>query len=58
MTDILTHIKQRAAGLDEHAQKRIDLDLIRIEAGAIREVAPYLLQKSYQQAIVVADTIT
>ncbi|NHN29059.1 sn-glycerol-1-phosphate dehydrogenase [Paenibacillus agricola] len=58
MTDLLTRIKQKAAGLDEHAQQRINLDRITIEAGALQEVAPYLLQKSYQQAIIVADATT
>ncbi|NOU98057.1 iron-containing alcohol dehydrogenase [Paenibacillus sp. LMG 31456] len=58
MTDILTKIKLAAAGCDENVLKAIDLDLIRIEAGAILEVASYLQGKHYRKVIIAADSIT
>jgi glycerol-1-phosphate dehydrogenase [NAD(P)+] len=58
MTDILTKIKQAAAGLDERTRKEIDLDRIVIESGAISFVASYLEEKSYKKVSIVADTHT
>jgi glycerol-1-phosphate dehydrogenase [NAD(P)+] len=58
MTDILDKIKQAARGLDEEAQSAIEIDQLRIEAGAITHVAPYLQAKSYKNVTLVADANT
>ena len=58
MTDLLTNIQEVAAGLDERARQRVELDLIRIESGALKEAAPYLASKSYHSAVVAADANT
>lgn len=57
MNDILSKIKQKAAEAHHPVTQRI-LDVIRIEAGALREAAQYIAQKEYASVIVVADANT
>jgi glycerol-1-phosphate dehydrogenase [NAD(P)+] len=56
--DILAKIKQAAAEGEDHSLKEIDLERIVIEAGAIEQVVPYLLEKNYKKVILVADQNT
>ncbi|MFD0678019.1 MULTISPECIES: sn-glycerol-1-phosphate dehydrogenase [unclassified Paenibacillus] len=58
MTDVLTKIKKAAAGCDERVLQAIDLDLIKIDTGAILEVAPYLQSKGYWKISIAADATT
>ncbi|MBP1996633.1 sn-glycerol-1-phosphate dehydrogenase [Paenibacillus eucommiae] len=58
ITALLAEIKLAAAGSKDHARKAIELDLIKIEPGAIQKVAPYLGSKSYQKISIVADVTT
>src|SRR5690349_20545940 len=56
--DILAKIKKAAALGNEPSLKVIDLERIVIEAGAIEQTVPYLLEKSYKKVILVVDENT
>ncbi|UVI31812.1 sn-glycerol-1-phosphate dehydrogenase [Paenibacillus spongiae] len=60
MTDILSSIKKQAAAAAESGLDLAVLDMgpVRIDSGAIREVAPYLTAKGYRHVSVVSDSIT
>lgn len=58
MVDLLEKIKKATEGCEASVRQAIDLDLIKIESGAIQEVASYLVGKSYRQVSIVADSIT
>lgn len=58
MTDILTSMKQRTSELNENIRQRIELDMIKIESKALREMTPYLAQKSYRNVMIAADRTT
>ncbi|MGO4544566.1 sn-glycerol-1-phosphate dehydrogenase [Paenibacillus sp. 2TAB23] len=58
MSTLIQRIKQIAAGFDADTLRSIEIEPLRIEAGAINEVAPYLKEKNYAQVIIAADAIT
>ena len=57
MSDLLARIKQQAAGLPE-LKNLEDVDIIRIEAGAVAAIPAYLEQKGWSKIILVADDNT
>jgi glycerol-1-phosphate dehydrogenase [NAD(P)+] len=56
--DILSRIKQNTEALHPATKGNIDIDEIRIEAGALCRAAQYIAQKAYSCVIVVADATT
>ncbi|WP_141506210.1 sn-glycerol-1-phosphate dehydrogenase [Paenibacillus luteus] len=58
MSSLIQRVKQIAAGFDAETLRSIEIDPLRIEAGAINEVAPYLKEKQYAQVVIAADSIT
>jgi glycerol-1-phosphate dehydrogenase [NAD(P)+] len=51
-------VKKLAAGFDEETLRSIEINPLRVEAGAIQEVAPYLKEQHYSRVIIAADAIT
>jgi glycerol-1-phosphate dehydrogenase [NAD(P)+] len=58
MTDIWTRMKKAAAGTEEEGIITNNLYPIIVESGAISQVAAFMLDKSYQRVVVVADANT
>lgn len=44
--------------LDNTERQSLGMDVISIEAGAIKQVAPYVLQRQFQKVMLVVDSIT
>lgn len=56
MTDLLSNIRSLAAGLPVHQHANLDeVDSVRIQAGALREVAGYLETKQWTVVVIVVD---
>jgi glycerol-1-phosphate dehydrogenase [NAD(P)+] len=58
MTNIWDRMKEAAKGTDEVGITTEDIYPIIVEAGAIRQVAAFLLNKSYRKVAIVADATT
>ncbi|MBD0382275.1 sn-glycerol-1-phosphate dehydrogenase [Paenibacillus sedimenti] len=58
MTQLLNRIQQSITGLDEEIQRRIHLQEIRIEAGALHQAANYTADQAFRSVIVAADAAT
>ncbi|WP_053377020.1 sn-glycerol-1-phosphate dehydrogenase [Paenibacillus sp. FJAT-27812] len=58
MPSLIDKVKKLAAGFDEETLRSIEINPLRVEAGAIQEVAPYLKEQQYSRVIIAADAIT
>ncbi|OBZ13047.1 sn-glycerol-1-phosphate dehydrogenase [Bacillus sp. FJAT-26390] len=58
MSSLIDKVKKLAAGFDEETLRSIEINPLRVEAGAIQEVAPYLKEQQYSRVIIAADAIT
>ncbi|RED66373.1 sn-glycerol-1-phosphate dehydrogenase [Cohnella lupini] len=58
MSELLAKIKRKAAVLDHRSRQAVDLDKIMIEAGALKEIAPYLEEKALRTIAIAVDALT
>jgi glycerol-1-phosphate dehydrogenase [NAD(P)+] len=58
LSSLIDKVKKLAAGFDEETLRSIEINPLRVEAGVIHEVAPYLKDQQYSRVIIAADAIT
>lgn len=58
MMDWMANLKQKTVRLDSCKRENIELDAIKIEAGALSAATPYVRQKGCRTVVVAADKTT